>query len=239
MSLAPWVALLLAQTAQPLVTPSSSEAELSALLRPLGEAERQQRAHPAPCSFREEFRAEEVDEQGALLGWEEAVSKVERRDDLVYTLVELRRGGRSVDGRLKTKRDNELSADEKRKRRDFRTPFHAEDQPLYLFEWKGRRPDGTVAVGFQPREPSSERFKGTAVIDPVALRVVTVEQQLSQLPALLWTFEMQVHFEPTACGEQATHLTTKGSGGFLFIRKFFRTEVKRSEFRVLEVGVAR
>ena len=220
--------------------PASAEnraPDLTDLLQRLGADEAERHAHPTPCAFREVIKTEELDDRDNVWGWMAYVKDVEQQGlDLTSKVVEVNTGGHEIDSRMKPKRDEELTEDDKRRRREFRSQFYPDQQPKYRYTLQTAADPRQVTITFEPKEPTPERFRGSAVVDVETAQLLSVDVVPAQLPAFISRLQTHLEFVDTACGRQLSRMKVRGAGGVLFVRKFFRSATERSDFRPLNTA---
>lgn len=204
--------------------------ELAVLLKRMAQA-----LPPAnlPCGFTERTTAEEFDKNGQATARELHTFRIERKRDgaVKRDRVSVDKQLGELNARIRPKPDSELSNEEKeRRRRGFRTPFRAEDQAAYKFEWAKPPAGGQATIAFSPIEKNPERGTGVATVDVESGRILSITSKPSKFPPFLHELDIQTQFGDTACGWQPTRLYVKGSGGFLFFQTRFRSSTTLDDY---------
>ena len=101
------------------------------------------------------------------------------------------------------------------------SPFLAASQPQYRFTQAGSTPEGLLRISFEPRDgPSSDLFKGEAVVDPAAGELVSMDLQFSKKPTFVDRLDTKMKFDARVDGHRALSLMTfDGAGGFIFFKR--------------------
>ncbi|MBX7117343.1 MAG: hypothetical protein K1X64_23720 [Myxococcaceae bacterium] len=207
----------------------SAEIDLPVLLARIA-----QQLPPAtlPCGFTEHTTAEELDRHGQPSARERHTFRIERTHDAVERRrISVDNTFHQLSARIRPKEDSELTEEEKeRRKRSFRTPFRADEQPSYHFRLGPSNPAGQVVVYFTPVEKDVTRPEGFATVDLDTGRLRTIVSKPSKFPAFLSELDIRMAFGSTACGWQPTRIELKGEGGFLFIRTRFRSTTTLDEY---------
>ncbi|HVM69753.1 MAG TPA: hypothetical protein VM204_07960 [Gaiellaceae bacterium] len=172
---------------------------------------------------------EELDRSGHVGGTKEMVVRVtatpsERLTEVVRYLED------GADKTLEARKKAEKRRAEKKKgkidkARDLHLPFLASEQPRYTFAFLERDPQSPsrVRVGFQPRVPAEDAFKGSAWVDEGAGEVLTMGFSPSKNPTFVDHVDVTMRFDlSTPLGRAPSSLTFDARGGFLVVRKHYR-----------------
>jgi hypothetical protein len=133
------------------------------------------------------------------------------------------------DGQDKTEEAREKARERKAKRdkekKDFHLPFLASEQPRYTFtlEERDRVYPTRVRIGFVPKVPAEDAYKGSAWVDETDGEVLTLGFSLSRNPSFIDHVDVTIAFDlPTRLGRAPSRLTFEARGGFLWIHKRYR-----------------
>lgn len=108
---------------------------------------------------------------------------------------------------------------------DLKLPFHASEQPRYIFSIAERDPNDPshVRINFNPRTPAEDAIKGSAWVDERSKEVLSLGFSLSKNPSFIDHVDVTIVFGlPTELGRAPSAVTFDGRGGFLFIRRHYR-----------------
>ena len=107
------------------------------------------------------------------------------------------------------------------------SPFHPESRAAFDLNLLSRDAQ-VVTMAFTPKQPSERRMVGTAQLDPVTGRVMSMSARPSKLMVLLERLAVNLQFAPGPCGNMPHVIESEGSGGFLFFKIRFRSHTELS-----------
>jgi hypothetical protein len=129
------------------------------------------------------------------------------------------------EAREKARERREKRKAEGKPRKDFHLPFLASEQSRYVFTQieRDRMYPTRVRIGFQPKVPAEDAYKGSAWVDEHDGEVLTIGFSLSKNPTFIDHIDVTVSFDlATKLGRAPSRLTFEAKGGLLFIRKRYR-----------------
>jgi hypothetical protein len=181
-------------------------------------------ARASSCSFVEKTTVEELDANQKVTAREIDTYRVERTGkDVKRTRTAVERSLGDLNPQLRPKEDSQLTPEERERRRNFRTPFHLEEQAKFRFKWAKPAEGDRVFVAFEPLEPKFETSTGVATLDTRPDGVFTIESKPSKFPVYLSKMDSRMAYANTPCGLQLARLELTGEGGILFVRTRFHT----------------
>lgn len=206
-----------------------AEVPLQELLDRLGDAEEKKLALPA-CRSVEHSVMEQLDKDGKSKG----------RLTRSYEVIRL---GTQVVSRKKLSEKEEgelirqLKAEPQERTEDPRgqlSPFHPKVRDEYQFDQSPGPREGLVTVKFAPRKKDKNKVKGTALVEPKTAQLISMHLSPSELAPMLDSFQIDLIYGDTPCGRYPTQLQFAGSGGVLFYKVRFRTQVAVSGHQLLD-----
>ncbi len=189
------------------------------------------------ASFTVEGRLESLDGDGTVASLKEGKARVQADGKAAHVDV-LRY---VEDGKDETAEAREKVRDGAKKPKDqdkrpIRMPFHAGEQPRYVFDVVKVDPaDPTrVLVSFVPKIREDDTIEGSAWVDTRAGTVLSAGFKLSRTPAFVDYVHVTVVFgAKTSLGPAISKVTVEGKGGVLFFHKHFVGEATLSDYRIV------
>jgi hypothetical protein len=205
----------------------ADEPDLPALLKRLGAHAEAARRAGESISMTCTDRQEEIDGDGKVKGWYEAVSRVTRA------------GGREVEEIKRATEDGKDVTEEARKELaeksagkgdkgatiTVKMPFRPEEQGKYAFTLKGPAPGdpSKLLIHFAPAgKPATELLVGHALVDPVKGEVLKMTSRPSKYPTFVSNGSGEIDYGATPFGPVIVRSSFQGEGGILFLRKRVR-----------------
>jgi len=132
---------------------------------------------------------------------------------------------KTVEAQDKAKDKAAKPPDPNKKKRDVRMPFHAGEQPRYVFDQvEVDATDATrVRITFVPKIKEEDTIEGSAWVDTQTGTVLSAGFKLSKPPTAIDYVNFQIAFgASTSLGPAISKIDIEGAGGILFVRKHFR-----------------
>ncbi len=120
-------------------------------------------------------------------------------------------------------------------KREWRMPFHPNEQPRYYFNVEGSDPHDAnrVRISFVPKIVEDDTIEGSVWVDATAGTLISAGFKLSKPPSLVDTVHVTMLFgEPTSLGPAPSRITVDAQGGLLFVRKHYHGEATLKNYRV-------
>ncbi len=121
-------------------------------------------------------------------------------------------------------------------KREWRMPFHPNEQPRYDFdqvEVDPRNPS-RVRIAFVPKVKEEDTIEGSAWVDLAAGTIITAGFKLSHPPTLVDSVHVTMFFgEQTALGPAPSRISVDAAGGVLFLHKRYHGEAVLSGYRLV------
>jgi hypothetical protein len=121
-------------------------------------------------------------------------------------------------------------------KREWRMPFHPNEQPRYDFdqvEVDPRNPS-RVRIAFVPKIKEEDTIEGSAWVDLSAGTIITAGFKLSHPPTLVDSVHVTMFFgEQTALGPAPSRISVDAAGGVLFLHKRYHGEAVLSGYRLV------
>jgi len=190
-------------------------------------------------SFTLSGRMEELDRSGHVDATKEMVVRVtatpsERITEVVRYLED--GADKTAEARQKAARHRaERKKGKAEKNRDLHLPFLASEQDRYVFSLIARDPQSPsrVRIGFSPRVPAEDAFKGSAWVDEGSGEILTMGFSPSKNPTFVDHVDVTMRFDlKTPLGRAPSFVSFDARGGFLVIRKHYRGSATISDPRV-------
>lgn len=176
-------------------------------------------------------RMEELDGGGRASGTKEIVLRVEptpvkRRTEILRYLED--GADKTAEAREKARKRRA----EKRKQRDYHLPFLASEQGRYTFALLERNASH-VRVGFTPKAPAEDAFKGSAWVDEGSGEVLTIGFSPTKNPTFVDHVDVTMRFDlSTPLGRAPSRIDFDARGGFLVVRKHYRGSATITDARI-------
>jgi len=176
--------------------------------------------------------AEELDGDGKVLHTEKMEMHVSTQGDhRERTLIKAERDGKDV-------------TDERRKKLNSASgsltvlPFAADEQPKYRFSVvdPDRLEPSLLRIHIEPKggKRSEKLVIADAIVDPVKGEVVQLSGHPSENPSHVDRIHVRIEFnEKSPVGRLMSEMNVQGDGGFLFIKKHFRSNTTFSGYNLL------
>lgn len=204
----------------------ASSAELAPLLERLQRHATAIEQLKARASYTIHGRMEELDGDGKATHARAMVTKVTATGGVPeWEIVRYVDDGVDKTGEARKKaEERRREKPAKGKRRDFKLPFLASEQPRYVFAVAERDlAANRIRITFVPRAPAEDAYKGSAWVDAAAGEVLTMGFSLSKNPSFIDHVDVTVRFDTiTALGRAPSNIAFDARGGFLFIKKRYR-----------------
>ena len=121
-------------------------------------------------------------------------------------------------------------------KREWRMPFHPNEQPRYWFdqvEVDPRNPS-RVRISFVPKIKEDDTIEGSAWVDVTAGTLITAGFKLSHPPTLVDSVHVTMFFgEQTNLGPAPSRISVDAAGGVLFVRKRYHGEAVLSGYHLV------
>ncbi len=121
-------------------------------------------------------------------------------------------------------------------KREWRMPFHPNEQPRYYFdqvEVDPRNPS-RVRISFVPKIKEDDTIEGSAWVDVNAGTIITAGFKLSHPPTLVESVHVTMFFgEQTTLGPAPSRISVDAAGGVLFLRKRYHGEAVLSSYHLV------
>ncbi len=121
-------------------------------------------------------------------------------------------------------------------KREWRMPFHPNEQPRYDFdqvEVDPRNPS-RVRIAFRPKIIEDDTIEGSAWVDLQAGTIITAGFKLSRPPTLVDSVHVTMFFgEQTSLGPAPSRISVDASGGVLFLHKRYHGEAVLSGYHLV------
>jgi len=191
-------------------------------------------------SFRLDELVEELDGDGKVTSTEVTKARIESNGTSAHETVEacVEDGKDATADKQERVRKDESGTGSERDRLISETlhlPFRQVDQPLYAFDLLKTDPadPSHVQISFVPRNPNEHTVEGTAWVDTRSGTVLSAGAKMSKPPKLVDWVHFTVEFgAKTPAGPAVSRLTLEAEGGFLFVRRHLRTEMKMTNYRL-------
>ncbi|CAN5721095.1 hypothetical protein BH09MYX1_BH09MYX1_00640 [soil metagenome] len=111
------------------------------------------------------------------------------------------------------------------KKRDLRMPFHAGEQPRYVFDQRAADSvdPSRVQIAFIPKIREDDTVEGTAWVDTKSGTILSTGFKLAKPPSGFDYVNVQLTFgAATSLGPSISKIDAEAAGGFLFVRKHLR-----------------
>jgi hypothetical protein len=197
------------------------------------------------ASFRFDQVMNELDGDGKVAGTRTMTAHIETDGTTSHEVIDrCVKDGKDVTAEEREKVKKAEDEEEKKKGKktsggdeeaDLKMPFLASEQALYVFDQKQVDPNDPtrVEISFTPKKPDKHTIEGAAWVNAADGTVISAGVKLSKPPTFVDFVHLTAEFgEKTPLGPALSRLTVDAKGGFLFIHKHFKGEVRMSEYRV-------
>jgi len=153
-------------------------------------------------------------------------------------------GGHRERTLIKAEKDGKDVTDEQRRKLKAQSgdstelPFATKEQPKYRFSVVGpnQSEPSLLRIHIEPKggKKSEKLMIGEAIVDPVKGEVVQLSGHLSENPSHVDRLHIRIEFnEKSTDGRLMSEMDVQGDGGFLFIKKHFRSSTTYSGYNLL------